>query len=743
MIFKTKKFAFSKQLDQMDCGAACLKMICNFWGKDYSLQFLREKSGVTRQGVSFLGICDAAEDIGLKSLAIEISYDTMIDGAPLPCIAHWKQRHFVVVYKANAKYVWVADPAFGKIKYSREKFIDGWIYNSDKNEKDKEGYVIFFETTNDFYTNDSVDKRKSSGLSFIYPYLRLYKSSIRQILIGLFVSSTILLSFPVLTKLLVDRGIKFNDIKFIYLILMCQLSLFVSQTVLEVIRRWLLLHLSSRVNIAITSDFLIKMMKLPISFFDSKMLTDLIQRIEDQKQIENFTSNTSLNVLFSMFNFLLFGSLLIFYNVKLFLIFLAGSFVYFSWVFLFVKQRTMLSYIKRDESIENRSSILQLINGIQEIKLNNSEKRRRREWESVQTRIYDTSMKLLKLEQFQVIGGNSIIQLTSIVITFISAISVINNEITLGVMLATQYIIGQLTAPINNFVGFIQGAEEAKISIERISEILNTEQEDENNQESTAAQNTILAEVNDSIHLKNLSFKYGTSSTNFILKDINVDIPLGKVTAIVGTSGSGKTTLLKLLLKFYDPTQGSITIGPQELSTINSNQWRKHCGVVMQDGFIFADTILRNITESDEDHAIDKIKLLNAVKIANIEQLIERLPLGYQTNLSWGGINLSGGENQRVLIARSVYKNPDFIFFDEATSALDANNEKIIINNLQEFFDGRTVVVVAHRLSTVKNADKILVLEKGEVIEEGNHNDLVALKGGYFKLVKNQLELGS
>ncbi len=733
-----KLFPFYRQLDQMDCGAACLKMICLFYGKKYSLQYLRDKCGITRQGVSALGICDAAEDIGMKSLAMSMTFETLSREAPLPCIVHWRQRHFLIVYKITSKYVWVADPAHGKIKYTHAKFIEGWLYNKKVNkEVEKEGYVVLLEPTDLFYNKNEGSQKKKFDLSFLLPYLRKYKSQILQIVLGLTLSSTVQIALPFLTQALVDKGIRFSNISFIYLVLAGQLMLFLSQTVLEISRRWLILFISNRINISIISDFLVKMMRLPISFFDSKMLTDLLQRIDDQKQVETFLSNTSLNVLFSLINIILFGGILFFYDSSLFLIFFSGSVIYFIWVMLFVKRRTMLSYIRRDESVENRSSILQIINGIQEIKLNNSERKRRWEWESVQARVYNTASKELRLEQFQVVGGNFIIQITYIAITFLAALSVVRGEVTLGMMLATQYIIGQLAIPINNFVNFIQGAQEAKISIERLGEVFNIKEE--NNQKTRENLNG----SDSTIILNNVSFKYGSHSSPLVLKDINLIIPKGKITAIVGTSGSGKTTLMKLLLKFYNPTEGNITVGEMNLDEINGNYWRSKCGVVMQDGFIFADTILRNITESSDGYEIDKKKLYNSVRIANIENMIDNLPLGYNTNLSWGGINLSGGENQRMLIARAVYKNPEFILFDEATSSLDANNERIIMNNLQEFFMGKTVVIIAHRLSTVKNADKIVVLEKGSIIEEGTHQELVFNKGSYFKLVKNQLELGN
>jgi ATP-binding cassette, subfamily B, bacterial len=733
-----KSFPFYRQLDQMDCGATCLRMICAYHGKIYPLEWLRQKCGITRQGASFTGMMDAAEELGLKSLGLSVSMETLIKDVPLPCIVHWRQRHFVVVHKIGKKHIYVADPAFGKVKYSHARFLEGWLYNKKtRREQDNEGYVLLLEPTPEFAGSEPEPPGSRTGLSFLFPYIKQHKKLLVQLLAGVLLSSLLLLAFPFLTRVLVDQGIRYSSKRFVQLILIGQLMVFVSQTLLEIIRRWTILFISKRVNISAISDFLARMMRLPLSFFDSKMTTDLIQRVEDQRLVEQFLSNTSLNVLFSMINILLFGGILLHYNSRLFLFFCCGSFLYFVWVLLFVKRRATLAYLRRDELAENRSSVLQIINGIHEIKLNNSERKRRREWESIQARAYHTASKELRLEQFQVVGGNFIMQCTYIIITFISAISVIEKEVSLGMMLATQYIIGQLSGPINNFVSFIQGAQEARISIRRMGEIVREKAE------NSSGELPGIYEPADPIVLENLSFRYGGPSSPLILKNISLEIPRGKVLAIVGASGSGKTTLMKLLLKFYNQTGGHIRIGNQRFDSLSPTWWRSQCGVVMQDGFIFADTIVRNISESDAGYIIDKERLRNAVRIANIEKMIDHLPLGYNTNLSWGGISLSGGENQRVLIARAVYKNPEFIFLDEATSSLDANNEMTIMSNLNEFFVGRTVVIIAHRLSTVKNADKIVVLDQGTIIEEGSHEELVALNGSYFRLIKNQLELGN
>lgn len=732
-----RKFPFYRQLDQMDCGPTCIKMIAKYYGKVYSSEFLREKCHITREGVSIMGMAEAAEDIGLKSMLVNLDYATLKESVPLPCIAHWRQRHFIVIHKVTNRYVYVADPAFGLIKHTKQKFLEGWLYNKSEKE-DEEGYLLLLEPGKDFFKLEDEGEKPRVGLKFLIPYLSPYKKYLVQLFIGLFIGSLIQLIFPFLTQSMVDYGIINQDLGFVYLVLSAQLMLFFSQTSVSIIRSWILLHIGSRMNISLISDFLIKMMKLPIAFFDSKMLGDLLQRIEDHRRIENFLSSTTLNVIFSVYSLAVFGLVLAYYDINIFLIFLAGTALYIIWVLLFVKKRAILDYKRHDEAAENRSSIIQLINGMPEIKLNNSERRRRWEWEAIQIKLFRISLKGLALAQWQGTGANFINELKNIIITFLAAKSVIDGEMTLGMMLAVQYILGQMNAPINNFITFVQTTQDAKISIDRLVEIHEKDEEEDKNNNHLQ-----VAPEEGSIFIENLSFRYGGRNSKLVLKNVSFEIPKGKVTAIVGASGSGKTTLLKLLLKFFPPTEGCIKLGQVDLQNINNKLWRERCGVVMQKGFIFADTIARNITESCSDLVIDKNRLLEAVRIANIEDLIEKLPLGYNTNLSWGGISLSGGEEQRILIARASYKNPHFLFFDEATSALDANNELIIMNNLEEFYKDKTALIIAHRLSTVKNADQIIVLDKGEVIERGTHEELTLLRNAYYKLVKNQLELGN
>lgn len=730
-----KQFLFFKQLDMMDCGPTCLKMIISYYGKNISREYLREKASITREGVSLGGISEVAELLGMQTLVLNVNYDSLKEEIPLPCIAHWRQRHFIVIYQIDNKYVYVADPSHGKIKYAKGEFLKGWIPNTNITD-DSEGIILALEPTPEFFDIDE-DKEEKKKFSFLYNYIKPHRKLIIQLIIGLFIGSICQLVLPFLTQAIVDIGITQNNLHFINLVLISQLFLFLVQTSTSAMRSWLLLHITSRVNISLLSNFLIKLMKLPIAFFDTKTIGDLLQRIQDNNRIQNFLSSTTLNVLFSAFNIVIFGIVLVYYNIYIFIIFFIAAILNFSWVSIFMKKRADLDYKRFDQASGNQSSTIQILNGMAEIKLNNSEKRRRWEWETIQVKLFKLSIKSLSLSQCQDIGSSCIMQLMNILITFFAAKQVISGEFTLGIMLSVQFIIGQLNAPVNSLVGFMQSFQDAKISLERLAEIHN--KDNENNDKDNAL---IELPKSKDIIFHNVSFRYGISSSPLVLNNIGVVIPEGKVTAIVGASGSGKTTFLKLILKYFDTTEGHIDVSFHNLKRFNSDFWRRNIGVVMQDGFIFADTILRNITESDSNGMLDKIRLENAARIANISGFIEKLPNGYKTKIGSSGISLSGGEKQRILIARAIYKDPTYLMFDEATSALDANNEKIIMNNLQQFYENRTVIIVAHRLSTVVNADNIIVLENGKIIEQGNHKELTNFQGRYYTLIKNQLELG-
>jgi ATP-binding cassette subfamily B protein len=722
-------FPYYKQPDQMDCGPTCLRMVAKHFGRNFKLQTLRQLCEINREGVSLLGISDAAEKIGFRSLGAKLNIAELKE-AELPCILHWRQNHFVVHYKISKGKYHIADPAQGLIKLSELEFANNWLSDTENNE----GIALLLSPTPYFYEQED-EKGSEISWSFLLRYLVTYRQLVIQLLFGLGIGTLLQLVAPFLTQSVVDIGINTRNLNFIYIIIIAQAALIIGRVSVEFIRSWILLHISTRVNISILTDFLIKLMKLPMSFFDTKMTGDIMQRMSDQRRIESFLTGSTLSTLFSMFNLLVFSVVLAYYNIAIFFVYVVSSVLYLGWILAFLKRRRELNYKSFEISSKNQSSIVQLVNGMQEIKLNNCEQQKRWEWEHLQARLFKFNVKNLALSQYQQGGSTFINESTNLLITFLSAKAVIDGQLTLGGMIAVQYIIGQLNGPIQQFLGFIQGFQDAKISLERLNEIHEMDDEEPVDKEynHTLPQNRGLS-------LTNLTFRYPGAGNEAVLDNINLEIPQGKTTAIVGMSGSGKTTILKLLLRFYVPEKGDIKIGSQSLTSIGFKTWRGHCGVVMQDGFIFSDSIERNIAVGDDYP--DKEKLRHAIHVANIQDFIDSLPLGLKTKIGAEGNGISQGQRQRLLIARAVYKNPEYILFDEATNALDANNERVIMENMKEFFEGRTVVIVAHRLSTVSNADNIILLDKGRIAEQGTHLELTALKGDYYKLVKNQLELG-
>lgn len=728
------KFPFYKQPDAKDCGPTCLRIVTKHYGKTIPLQQIRNLSETTREGSSLLGLSEAAENLGFRSLGVQIDFNTLQKEVPLPCVVHWNKQHFVVVYKIDKTgKVYISDPSYGLITYTKEEFIKHWI-GENADETTEEGIALLLETTPVFYKNEFDEDEKKMTFSFLSKYLLKYKSLVVQLAVGLLAGSLLSLILPFLTQSIVDVGIQNQDLNFIYLVLIAQIMLFLGRMGIEVIRSWILLHLSTRINISIISDFFIKLMKLPISFFDTRMTGDIMQRINDHTRIEQLLTSSSLNTLFSLVNLIIFSIVLLFYDYRLFLVYLVGAILYIGWVSFFLKKRKELDYKRFSQISQEQSKVIELVNGMQEIKMHNAEKQKRWGWEFLQVKLFKLRIKSLSLEQWQSVGGNFINQMKDILVSFLSAKLVLSGNLTLGMMLSVQYIIGQLNSPLLQLVEFIRQTQDAKISLERLGEI--HDKEDEENKDEQ-----YVSEIpQNNIEVSNMSFRY-IGSEQFVFENLNLSIPYQKTTAIVGASGSGKTTLLKLLMKFYEPNNGEIKIANTNLKNISPKTWRDHCGVVMQEGYIFNDTIAGNIAIGED--FIDKQKLRKAVEIANIKDFIESLPLSYNTKIGNEGVGISGGQKQRLFIARAVYKSPEYIFFDEATSALDANNEKIIMENLEQFFKGKTAIVIAHRLSTVKHADKIIVLDKGKVVEEGNHKELVALKGEYYRLVKNQLELGN
>ncbi|CAL2090184.1 peptidase domain-containing ABC transporter [Tenacibaculum sp. 190524A05c] len=727
-----RKFPHYKQTEAKDCGPTCIKIIAKHYGKTINTQQLRNLSETTREGSSLLGLSEAVESIGFKSLGIKLAFEKFIE-APLPCIVHWNKNHYVVVYKIKKDTVYVSDPAHGLITFTKKEFIKHWIGNN-ADESTEEGIALLIEPTPKFYSEEFEEDEKF-GFSFIFKYVFKYKKFIVQLIIGLLAGSVLQLILPFLTQSVVDVGIENQDLNFVYLILFAQLFLFLGKASLEIIRSWILLHLSTRINISLISDFFIKLMKLPISYFDVRMTGDLLQRINDHKRIERILTTSSLTVLFSFVNLIIFSLVLSFYSFQIFGVFVLGSVLYFSWVLFFFKKRKELDYKRFSEVSQEQSKVIELINGMQEIKLHNAERRMRWNWEYVQARLFKVATKSLALEQTQSVGSNLINELKNMFITILSAKLVIDGDITLGMMMAISYIVGQLNGPITQLINFMRDLQDAQISLDRLGEIHNMEDEESPNDEKVTNIPT-----DNAIELNNISFRY-TGGLEPVIKDLTLEIPGNKTTAIVGVSGSGKTTLMKLLLGFYQVDEGEIKVGNFNFKSLSQKEWRRNCGVVMQEGYIFNDTIAKNIAVGED--FVDKKKLAHAIDVANISDYIDALPLGFNTKIGSEGSGLSTGQKQRMLIARSVYKNPKFLFFDEATSALDANNEKVIMEKLNTFFSDKTAVVIAHRLSTVKNAHQIVVLDKGKIVEKGNHQELIKLKGNYYNLVKNQLELGS
>ncbi len=724
----------------MDCGPACLSMISGWYGRKYSLEYLRQGAFIGKEGVSLLGISKAAEKLGFRTLGGRFTLDKLAKQVPLPCVLHWNQNHFVVLHKVTQKhkqYIFhVADPGKGLLKYTQAEFTDRWI--STTTNKEEKGVALLMEPTPRFYEQEGENKKKGVGkLAFLSRYFARYKKLFMQLILGLLAGSLLQLVFPFLTQAIVDNGIANKDIAFVWLILLAQFMLLLGRASIDFIRRRILLHISTRINVSLISDFFIKLMKLPMSFFDIKLLGDLLQRIEDHRRIEGFLTAQTLNMLFSVFSFIVFGIVLLIYNLQIFLVFLFGSILYGIWIMFFLKKRRVLDYKTFEQQAINRNKTYQLINGMQEIKLQGYEQGKRWEWEDTQADLFDINMQTLSLQQSQEAGSIFINESKNILITILAAAAVINGNLTLGMMLSVQYIIGQLNSPVEQIMNFIYQWQDVSISLDRMNEIHQKTEEDTGEKSIATAQHF----THKGIELINVSFGYDNALNKMVLHNLNLTIPEGKTTAIVGASGSGKTTLVKLLLGYYTPQEGAIRVGNQPLEKFNPDWWRSQCGAVMQDGYIFSESIARNITTSDTN--TDTTRLRHAARTACIHQHISQMPLGYNTTIGQEGQGISQGQRQRILSARAVYKNPDFLFLDEATNALDANNERAILENLQEFYKGKTVVVVAHRLSTVKNADQIIVLDNGMIAEQGTHAELTALKGKYYHLVKNQLELGN
>lgn len=719
----------------MQCGIASIAMISEYYGNRLSIAVLNDYCITNAHGVSLLAIYNIVEKLGFKARCVRAEIEDL-KHLTLPAIIHWNQNHFVVLHKCDGKKFHVADPAKGLLVYSTEEFKKGWTGPTDDH-SDPKGIIMLLEPNDHFgkINPDSDGERRS--FRFLSGYLRQYSRNFGLIIFGLLLGCVMQLILPFLTQAIVDRGIRDSNINLIWLILLGELMIVIGRTATDFIRRWLLLHISMRINISLLSDFFIKLLKLPMSFFDTKLIGDLMQRMSDHSRVQSFLTGQVLSVVFTFLSFAVFGIVLFIYDKLIFIIFSIGSIIYGIWISTFLKRRKIIDYELFEQQAINQNKTYQFITSMQEIKLQDCERRRRWEWEDTQADLFTVQMKSLKLQQTQEAGSIFINEIKNILITVFAATAVINGQMTLGAMLAVQYIIGQLNSPVQQLMNFIYSLQDVKISLERINEI----HEGHNEENATESAKSFPTDSLLSISLRNVSFKYDPHALNNVLNDISFDIPAGKVTAIVGASGSGKTTLIKLMLGYYPVSAGKISIAGFDIADYNLKWWRRQCGVVMQDGVIFSESIARNIAVDDNE--IDTDRMHHAARIACIDDYIMSLPLRYDTRIGRDGVGLSKGQTQRILIARAVYRDPKFIFLDEATNSLDAKNERETVSNLDDFYRGRTVVVVAHRLSTVRNADHIIVVDSGRIVETGTHESLIALGGTYYNLVKNQLELGN
>lgn len=722
------RFPVEYQMDSQDCGPASLKIIAKHFGKYYSLQFLRDRCGITKEGVSLLDLSTGAESIGLRTLAIKCTIADVVNSIPFPAIIFWKESHFVVVYRSDKKHVWVSDPAKGHVKYSHEEFKKGW-YQQDE----QQGVLLAVETTADFKNNQAEKRQRMNSFSDILKYFIPYKRNFSLILIIMLIVTALQGMLPFISKAVIDVGIKTSDMNFIYMILIGNIAILLSVMIFNVLRDWILLHITARVNISLISDYLIKLMKLPVTFFENKLLGDILQRAQDHERIRNFIMNNSLALVFSTLTFVVFSIILLIYNATIFYIFLSGSILYVCWVLLFLSIRKKLDWKYFELLSQNQSYWVETVSAIQDIKIYNYEKHRRWRWEEIQARLYHVNKRVLAITNAQNLGAQFIENIKNMGIVFFCAMAVIKGEITFGVMISTQFIIGMLNGPLVQFINFIVSAQYAKISFLRINEIRQLQDEEE----LLSIGNTTILPKTRTLILENVSFQY-TNNSPIVLRNIYLCIPENKVTAIVGGSGSGKSTLLKLLIRLYKPSYGEIKMDTMNVNAINLRQWRNMCGVVMQDGKVFSDTILNNIVLDDEHISYERLK--EVCRIAQIEDEINAMPKGFETKIGESGRGLSGGQKQRLLIARALYRNPQYLFLDEATNSLDTINEKLIVEALNNAFQQRTVVVIAHRLSTIRHADQIIVLDKGSVVEVGNHDTLMEKKGFYFKMVASQFQ---
>lgn len=729
-------FKFYRQLEEKDCGPTCLKMIAKHFGKEYEMEELREYCNLTRLGATLQDIKIAAENIGLSVLAIKVDVN-MLKTLQLPIMLHWKNSHYVVLHrieKKKEKYLfYIADPAFGKVSIGENILEKNWFYIDDK------GFVLMFEPKESFFEREPFIKKKNQELRKLWNTYKIYLQEHRpKIIASIFLTIIVMTTswtLPYLFQKIIDGGVIGKNMNLVWWIILLQFIIAISNFISNSISSVLLMRTNFKISVQLLTEYLSKVIRLPIKMFDTKVSSDFIVRMDDINRIQNFITTTGIDFFILAINLLVFSALLIYYNLSIFFIVFGLGTLGILWASFFLRKRRALDYALTSLHSENQLSVFEMITEMPEIKANNAEKNKIAQWKKIYKRQSETFLSTLYLNYWQVLGPTLFSRLENVFTTAICAYLVINNKMTIGTMMSIGFITAQLSAPMDKFIYFLRNLQDISLSNERVQEIQN--REEENHNRNILVNKTII----DGIRLDNVTFKYPGSNSVPILNNINAFVPNGKVTAIVGMSGSGKTTLMKLLLGFYSPIQGNILIGDDNLSKVNLNSWRDRIGVVMQNGYIYGGTFIENIALADETPNIEQVK--KAAELACLDDFIHNLPQKYKTKIGKSGIELSGGQKQRILIARAIYKNPEFLFLDEATSALDANTEKAIVENLSQFFKGKTVIVIAHRLSTVKNADQILVIQKGKIIESGNHKILASYKGEYFNLVKNQLELGN
>lgn len=720
------------QTDSMDCGAACLCMIARHYGKNYSLEFFRKNAFIGKEGISMLGLSMAAEKAGMHSLCAKISIEQLANEIILPCILHWDNKHYVICHKVSGKKnltFHICDPAFGCMKVCQKELYRHWI--SGKFEGEEVGVAMQIEPGINFHNKGIKKAPHKFSMKYFLKYIMPHKWSILQLLLGALVLISLGYISPFISQAIVDIGILKKDLAFIILMVIAQIIINTSKTIIIFFQSWISLRMNTIINVNLVSNYLNKLSQMPMSFFESKTMGDILQRIGDHDRIKSFLMNDTINVIFSITTFIAFVVVLGIYNIHILSIFLLGNAVYVTWVLSFMKYRKELDNKAFHESALLQNNMVQFIQGMQEIKLNCIEREKCWEWEHLQARLYKISRKAMLLGQIQSAGSLIFSSTTGVVLSYITAQKVVTGEMTLGMMTSLSFILGQVAAPIGSFIGFAQRYQDAKISLERLADIHSQDDEHKEYEEKKS-----ILPKDKNIILNKVSFSYSGNINNLVLKNISIQIPQNKITAIVGKSGCGKTTLIKLLQGLYKPLSGEIMIGDTVLENINKYVWRNHIGAVMQDGYIFSDSISKNITLHNE---VDIQKLESVLKAVNLNDFIQSLPHGYDTKIGNDGMQLSQGQRQRILLARILYRKPQVVFLDEATNALDTQNEFYIMNNIRELLYNHTIIIVAHRLSTIKKADNIIVIDNGEVIEQGTHERLLEQKGTYFQLINTQL----